>query len=251
MPKAQTAKRMAKRQDASLANRNILIVGASGSGKSSFLRQEVDFKQSRIIAWDPDEDFPLPRVRDLKTFTRLCQKSGFGPIRVALTIDPNEENFEVFAGLAFALCHAAAPMDILADEIADVTRVAKASPNLGQLCRKVRKYGGRLLAATQRPQEADKTIFNQTKYKWCGALSSNAAYKHMAAEMDVTIDEFKQLDNIEQVQVQYWLREGSKAAVKETMSFGRKAKAKSAPKTRTSKPTVRRRTTRTATKAKK
>jgi hypothetical protein len=211
-----------KRQDASLPQCNILIVGASGSGKSSYLRQEVDFKQKRIIAWDPDEDFTLPRCRDLKTFTKLCKNAGFGPIRVSLTIDPNEENFEVFAGLAFALCHAKAPMDILADEIADVTRVGKASPNWGQLCRKVRKYGGRLLAATQRPQEADKTIFNQTKFKWCGALSSNAAYKFMATEMDVPLDEFKALDNIEQKQVQYWLREGTKASEKQTMTFTKK-----------------------------
>ena len=229
-----------KRQDASLPNRNMLLVGASGSGKSSMLRQEVDFKQNRIIAWDPDEDFPLPRCRDLKTFIKTCQGAGFGKIRIALTIDPNEDNFEVFAGLAFALCHAKAPMDILADEIADVTRVAKASPNWGQLCRKVRKYGGRLLAATQRPQEADKTIFNQTKFKWVGALSSNAAYKFMAAEMDIPLDEFKALDNIEKVQVQYWLREGTKAAEKETMTFGKaKPKATTAKTVAKAKPTKR------------
>lgn len=224
--------KLAKRQDVSLPNRNTLIVGASGSGKSSYLRQEVNFKQDRIIAWDPDEDFPLPRCRDLKTFIKLCSKAGFGKIRVALTINPDIESFEVFAGLAFAMCHAKAPMDILADEIADVTRVAKASPNWGQLCRKSRKYGGRLLAATQRPQEADKTIFNQAQIKWCGALSSHAAYKHMANEMEIPLDEFKALDNIDRVQVQYWVRNGTKEAEKLTMSFGG-----AKPKAETQKPT--------------
>lgn len=208
-----------KRQDASLANNNIMIVGASGSGKSSFLRQEVDFKQSRIIAWDPEEDYKLPRVRDLKTFIALCKKAGFGKIRVALTVTPTMENFEQFAAFAFAIAHCKAPMTVIADEIADVTRVSKASPQWGQLCRKGRKYGIRLMAITQRPQEADKTIFNQTRLKWCGALSSLAAYKYMAGEMDVPIDEFKQLENIERKQVQYWLREGTKPAAKHTMRF--------------------------------
>jgi hypothetical protein len=227
-----------KRQDASLPNRNIIIIGASGSGKSSFLREEVDFKQKRIIAWDPEEDYKLPRVRDMKTFKAICRKSGFGAIRVALTVNPTEENFEVFAAYVFAICHAKAPMDILTDEIADVTRVTKASPNWGQLCRKVRKYGGRLCAITQRPQECDKTIFNQVKFKWCGSLGSQASYKSMANEMDVPVNELKDLENIEQVQVQYWLREGTLPAEKHTISFKKKTPVKVKPATKKRKPKI-------------
>lgn len=233
-------KKPIKRQDASLSNKNMLIVGASGSGKSSYLREKIDFSQKRIIAWDPDEDFKLPRVRDIATFKKLCKKSGFGAIRVALTVEPTEENFEIWAGLVFAMCHQAAHMTILADEIADVTRVGKASPKWGQLCRKVRKYGGILAACTQRPQEADKTIFNQVKYKWCGALASNAAYKFMAAEFDVPIADFKALENIERVQVQYWIRDGISDALKETMSFN-KPKPKPKPKAK-KKPVIKKKT---------
>jgi hypothetical protein len=211
-----------KRQDTALSNKNMIIIGASGSGKSAYLRDKIDFKQKRIIAWDPDEDFKLPRVRSLKVFIALCKKSGFGGIRAALTIEPTEENFEKFAQLAFALCHCKAPMTILADEIADVTRVSKASPHWGQLCRKVRKYGGVLCAITQRPQEADKTIFNQAKYKWCGALGSQSSYKTMSDEMGVSIGELKALDNIEQKQIQYWIKEGTGEAIKETMTFKRR-----------------------------
>jgi len=208
-----------KRQNTALENRNQLIIGASGSGKSAFLRETIDFKCDRIIAWDPDEDFKLPRVRDMATFEKLVKKCGFGKIRVALTATPTEENFEQWAGLVFAICHAAAPMEILADEIADVTRVAKASPHWGQLCRKVRKYGGRISAITQRPQEADKTIFNQAHIKWVGALSSAKAYKAMSDEMDLSVIELKALNNIHKVQIQYWIREGTKPATKETITF--------------------------------
>jgi len=216
-----------KRQDASLPNKNILIVGASGSGKSSYMRKHINFKQKRIVAWDPDEDFTLPRVRDMATFKKLVKKSGFGAIRVALTVNPTEEAFEEFCALVFAICHQAAPMQIIADEIADVTRVAKASPHWGQLCRKVRKYGGFLAAATQRPQEADKTIFNQVNTKWCGVLASNAAYKFMSNEFDVPLVDFKHLNNIDKVQVEYWLKVGNVAlAEKQQIVFN---KSKSIP----------------------
>ncbi len=208
-----------KRQNAALPNENVIIIGASGSGKSSFLREKVDFQQKRIIAWDPEEDYKLPRCRTLADFKKHCLKTGFGPIRVALTVEPNEENFEVFAGIVFALAHSKAAMTVLADEIADVTRVSKASPNWGQLCRKGRKYGVKLCAITQRPQECDKTIFNQVMYKWVGALGSMASYKYMANEMDVPVEELKALDNIDQVQIQYWIRKGTAKAEKETISF--------------------------------
>lgn len=213
------AKRPAKRQDPSLPNENILIVGASGSGKSAFLRETVDFKQRRIIAWDPEEDYPLPRVRSLEAFLKLARKSGFGPIRCALTVAPTEENFEQFSAIAFALAHAAAPMTIIADEIADVTRVSKASFHWGQLCRKVRKYGGRLCAITQRPQEADKTIMNQVEYTWCGALKTTASAKYMAAEMGITLEKLQSIQNIHRKQVQYWIRKGTDAATMETIKF--------------------------------
>lgn len=222
--KRQAKPKTAKRQDATLPNQNIIIIGASGSGKSSFLRKQVNFKQKRIIAWDPEEDYKLPRVRSMADFKKLCIKAGFGAIRVAVTVEPTEENFELFAQLAFAIAHAKAPMMILCDEIADVTRVSKASFHWGQLCRKVRKYGGTLCAITQRPQECDKTIFNQVRFKWCGALGSQASYKSMADEMDVPVAELKNLDNIEQVQVQYWLREGTRPAEKHTIKFKEKPK---------------------------
>ena len=208
-----------KRHDASLPNRNMLIVGASGSGKSAFLRKTVDFKQPRIVAWDPDEDYKLPRVRSMAAFEKLVKKSGFGPIRCALTVRPTEENFEKWAALVFAICHQAAPMDILADEIADVTRIGKAPPNWGELCRKVRKYGARLCAITQRPQESDKTILNQVEFTWCGALKTSASYNYLAKEMDLSVQELKSIVNIDRKQIQYWIRKGTEAAKLETIKF--------------------------------
>ena len=83
------------------------------------------------------------------------------------------------------------------------------------MCRKVRKYGGRLLAITQRPQESDKTILNQVEFMWCGALKS------VAAEMGLTVQELQSIENIDRKQIQYWLRKGTELAKLETIKFKR------------------------------
>jgi len=211
-----------KRMNPRLTNNNHIVVGASGSGKSAWLRQNIDFKQNRIIAYDPDEDFRLPRVRDIKTFIKLCKKQGFGKIRCALTVSQTEENFEIFSQMALAIAHHQAPMTILADEIAGVTRIGKGSEHWGELCRRVRKYGGTLYAATQRPEECDKTVFNQCPNKWVGALGSKSAYKKMAEELDISIIQLKDLNNIPQKQIEYWMRNGTNEATKEKISFVRR-----------------------------
>lgn len=219
MTKRKPTPKKLKRHDPSLANENVLIVGASGSGKSAFLRQTIDFKQPRIVAWDPDEDYRLPRVKSMAAFERLVKRSGFGPIRCALTVQPNEDNFERYAQLVFAILHQAAPMAVICDEIADVTRVSKATEHWGQLCRKIRKYGGKLYAITQRPQECDKTIMNQVEYTWCGALKTMASYKYMAGEMGISVADLQSIENIHRKQVQYWIRKGTDAATLETIKF--------------------------------
>ena len=56
--KKPTKQKVPKRMNPMLDQRNQLIIGASGSGKSAFLRKTINFKSPRIIAWDPDEDFP-------------------------------------------------------------------------------------------------------------------------------------------------------------------------------------------------
>lgn len=208
-----------KRMDATLSNNNHLIVGASGSGKSAYIRENIGFKHDRIVAFDPDEDFKLPRARDLRTFENIVKKAGFGKIRVALTVEPIEENFERFCQLVFPIMHCKAPIKILIDELADVARIGKASPHWGQLSRKCRKYGGTLYVCTQSPQEIDKTVLRQTRKIVCGTLQSVAAWKAMALNLDIPLAEIKQLENIERVQVQHWVRDGTRPAEKHTLKF--------------------------------
>lgn len=107
----------------------------------------------------------------------------------------------------------------ISGEIADIYRVSKESYYLGELYRRIPKYSGRLSAITQRPQESDKTILNQVKCTWCGALKSVASYKCMAAEMGLTVQELQSIENIHHRQIQYWIRKGTDKSNLETIMF--------------------------------
>lgn len=205
----------AKRQNPRLKNENTVVIGFSGSGKTSWIRQKTaSINPARIVAWDPDEDYKLPRARTMAGFKKFLQKAGYGPIRCALTVDPTPENFEEWARLVFCVAHCKAPMVVIAEEIADVTRIGKASPNWGQLCRKGRKYGVRLFAVSQRPQECDKTVFTQSRFKWCGILGSEDDRKYMSKVIDVPLSELSELRELE-----YFYRAGAETAEKNVIQF--------------------------------
>lgn len=192
------------RIDVSLPNRHIVLIGASGSGKSTFLRKNPDIKNAkRILAWDPDTDHRLIHARNITAFRSACAKAGFGQIRLGLTVRPTVEAFGQFAGVAFAMCHGKAPLFVIVEELADVTTPAKAAPEWGELCRRGRKYGAIIAATSQRPQEIDKTVLGQADTIWCGRLKTERDARYMSGIIGVSVDEIKSLKPLE-----YYVKQG-------------------------------------------
>ncbi len=194
---------MSGAQDTSRANRHLVACGMSGSGKTSFVRQELKRRRpSRLILWDPDEDHTAHHFKSRAKFARELAKAyrSGQPFRLALTIEASESNFEWWAGCVRELMDARRPITAVAEEISDVTRTGKAPPNWGTLARRGRKWGVDVIATTQRPQEADKTIVTQAGTIWCGFLKRPEDRKAMASELDIPVSDLESLKALEYYQ---------------------------------------------------
>lgn len=201
---------MSGAQDTSRANNHVLAAGMSGSGKTTYLRQEIKRRRPvRLVIWDPDEDHQAHHIKKRARFASELAKAvrSGQSFRLALTVDATPVNFEFWAACLREIMDARRPVLAVAEEIADVTHAGKARPNWGALARRGRKYGLDILATTQRPQEADKTIVTQAGALWCGVLRRPEDRKAMASELDIAPGELERLKPLE-----YWHRKLPEAA---------------------------------------
>lgn len=207
---------MPGRADTSLKNRHHLVIGTSGSGKTSWVRQQIG-RAARVIAWDPDEDYSLPRVRSLARLAHTLAMAGSKGVKVAVTVNPTPERFEAFARIVWAYACASRPCIVIAEEIADVTPPGKAGVYWGMVVRRGRKYGVQLFAVTQRPAECDKTIYSQAAYKWVGVLDNEMDRKRLAPLLSVSVDQIAALHPLEF----YYKQPGPEAAKKGKLTIAK------------------------------
>ena len=138
-----------------------VIAGASRSGKTAWTRKSIA-KARRIWAWDPEAQWcELPGWRKVSTRAELlamAQKPG--PQKVAFVAGGQlKEDFDFWAGAVMYAGRYVAPLDAVAEELADVTTPSKAPGNWGILVRRGLKRGISLYCISQRWSEADKTAF--------------------------------------------------------------------------------------------
>lgn len=136
-----------------------VIAGASRSGKTAWTRRQTA-KVRRVWAWDPEAQWcELPGWRKVGTRAELlawvkkptAQKIAFvagGDLKA---------DFDFWAAAVMYAGRYVAPLDAIAEELADVTTPSKAPGNWGILIRRGLKRGITLWCISQRWSEADKT----------------------------------------------------------------------------------------------
>lgn len=140
--------------------RLIVIGGASRSGKTAYARKLAG-QARRVIAWDVEDQWSaLPgwvRITSRRDLLRAVQSPG-APLRLAYVAGGDlQAEFDFAAGCALYAARYVAPLDFIAEELADVTTPAKAPGNWGLLLRRGLKRGMNIYAISQRWAEADKT----------------------------------------------------------------------------------------------
>lgn len=187
---------MAINADTSYEANHTLLIASTGGRKSTFIKAKRGLIKTvsalagckRWVIWDPDEDHTGTRCRSVSVFCRQLEKAAScgKPFRLCLTVDVTPDNFEAFCQAVWVILDGRKLTGIVAEELADVTTPSKAGIYWGQLLRKSRKYGGIIVAASQRPQEIDKTCFSQCVHKWIGYIAVGHDVRRMARETGVS-----------------------------------------------------------------
>lgn len=210
---------MAINANVSRVNNHHSIIGASGSGKTSFLKS----KQSPlahyqfIIFWDVDEDHECTRYRYRSTFAHgLAQAVRSGkPYRIGLTLDnPSPEHYEFFCRCVWEIADGKRNTAVVVEELADVVGMGKAGRYAGQVLRKGRKYGLDFFAVSQRPAEIDKTTYTQCVNRWCGYIDNEIDIRRMSGLMNVSAEQIKSLKQLEYFYKKNGEREPKKGKVR-------------------------------------
>lgn len=188
-----------KRTNERLPDNHAGFFGSTGSGKTYQLENHPAWKShKRALIWDPEESYKATHRATTPEALKAFYNSnrGFsGSFTLAFTPSAiSEENFELFCQIALNWGHWKNPLLVVVEELADVARIGKASPNWGQLSRKARKYGTIILYASQKPQEIDKTIIDQSAILATGLLKTAAPRKYMADLLDISMDDVKALN---------------------------------------------------------
>lgn len=136
-----------------------VIAGASRSGKTAWTKKNVG-KARRVFAWDPEAQWcELPGWKKVTTRAQLLAATQApGPQRVAYVAGGSlQAEFDFWAGCVMYAGRYVAPLDAIAEELADVTTPSKAPGNWGILIRRGLKRGITIWCISQRWSEADKT----------------------------------------------------------------------------------------------
>lgn len=191
------------------------VAGASRSGKSKYTRKLLA-KRKKIMVWDVKDEYARPwdaknkrpdRTKVLRGWkiTRTqkelidAMKDSHGKNFKICHVSDNMNDFDFWSRCAYAFGKLT-EIDIVAEELADVTNPSKAPPGWGNVCRKLLGFGCNVYAITQRPAESDKTALGNATVVHACRLTSSHDIKRMAQQLNVTYDEVDQLKDCEYIE---------------------------------------------------
>lgn len=196
---------MAKNPNPKQPNEHTLYVGKSGTGKSQAAKQNKALPRRgvRCLLWDVshDHDKGTTYYSNKNQYIDAIKRavtSGRG-FRLGWDGESDPATFEWWASVVWAVLDGNKPTYVVIEELARVVEtVGRAAPNLRKLYNEGRKYGARIHAVTQRPQEIPKTVFDQCERFWVGG-QKGPNIKKFAELLDINADEIRQLKPL-----QFW-----------------------------------------------
>lgn len=182
--------------------------GSSRSGKSKSSRKRLA-KAKKILVWDVKDEYGRPwdkaksrpdRTKVLRgwviTRTKLelitALRSSYKKNFKICHVPEQMGEFEFWSQCAYQFGQLV-EMDIVGEELADVTTPSKAPAGWGNVCRKLLGFGCNVYAITQRPAESDKTALGNASIVRCCRLTRFGDMQTMAKQLNVPVNDVQQL----------------------------------------------------------
>ena len=166
---------MSERIDVSRVAEIVAIMGATGAGKSTYIKGELRRrKPRRLMIYDPDEEYGefgriVSKLSDVLAVLKAAgTEKGFRLV-FRPSADPSKATGQ-FEALC-RMCFHATGITFVAEELADVTTPSRAPVGWSMLSRRGRKRGMVLFGASQRPASIDKTFLGNATRVRVGVLA--------------------------------------------------------------------------------
>lgn len=172
------------------------VLGASGSGKSTFVKREISKGHPRLLIWDPLSEYDgahTSKVHELldalrkPKFRAVFRPSGDDKIRLA--------QFDLICRAALA----AGNLTFVVEELRFVTTPSRAPLGWAKVCLTGRHKGLRVYGLSQRPASIDKDFLGNCTRVRSGRLAYAADVKAVAAAIG-NADQLAKLQPLEWIE---------------------------------------------------
>lgn len=204
--------------DVTLKAEIVAVLGASGSGKSAYIKGEIRRRRpARSIIYDPEGEYLAfgRRVESLAAVhSVLIQAAGGKPFKLVFAphADPAKaiKQYDMLCRMAFF----AGDVLFVAEELADVTTPQRAPVGWSMVSRRGRKRGVEVIGASQRPANIDKNFLANCSRVRSGRLLYEADARAVGAVLGVDWRELLALPPLH-----YFEREAPAPAVRGVLTF--------------------------------
>lgn len=163
----------------------IAAFGATGTGKSTFLKNALIRASAPVLIFDPKHEYQGGVAADEMTFLREVGTRPRAILRPSFDADLRIRQFDRFCCAALAVARARGRVTVLADELHLVTAPGKAPRYWRELIETGRAIGVTVLCASIRPAAIDKSLWVNATHIRCGRLNNEDDCKTVANSLGI------------------------------------------------------------------
>lgn len=173
------------------------VMGASGSGKSLFIKQELArTRPARLIVWDPLGEYAA-HGQVMHLLSHALQAASAKSFAIVFRPVADQRQAQGQFNVLCQIAYAAGNLTFVAEELAFVTSASWAPAGWSALTLKGRHKGLRIYGASQRPASIDKNFFGNASRIRTGRLNFARDITTLADVLAVPRDQIHALKPLE------------------------------------------------------